>query len=800
MNSIVRPFRRHLFILFSVLILVLAGCGGGDGSSGPTAVTISSQPTDQSTVTGSSVTFNVTASGDGIAYQWQQSTNSDTTWNNISGATSASYRISSVTAGLNGEKIRVVVTGTANTVTSSAVTLTVGAAAAPAITVQPTPQSATAGTNATFTVTATGTTLIYQWQASTNGGTTWTDISGQTKATLALSAVVTADNGKLVRVNVSNSLNAVTSSAVALTVNAASAAPAFTTQPAAASVVAAATATFSAAATGTPAPTYQWQLSTNSGATFTNISGATSASYTTSTTTTADSGRQFRVIATNSVSTATSSTATLTVTAAAAPPAITTQPISVSVTAPATVTFTVVATGTPTPTYQWQVSTDGGITFINITGATSPSYTIAQTAVGDNSKKYRVLVSNSSDTAISSSVNLLVSANTNRFNADISASSGYVVARKSDGTLVAWGSNLNLSGVGGGNGSTPTVVPGVSGIVDVSVSIGTLADKGSFTLVRTAFGNILGWGLTNSEEMPLGVYSNVEIDPLVEGTPIASPTLVTQLNGVVQARAVRESNGRGVSIGRKADGTVYMLAGSLDSTQAAVGAKAIDGLSGITHIGYGTNGMVPFIDLNGNLWIVSNLVSPIVGLPLSQAIVSAVTGLPAVVDASCYSSVVAYVCVALDTNQEVWTWGNSSGYGQIGDGTRIARTTPAKVAGLGNIVKVAVSGTNTYAVRSDGALYGWGGARRMATTPFTPYTFDSGNVQDSLLPALLSTVSNVRDISVSLGSGSTGTVLIVKTDGSVWGWGANPKKELAGGTEALFSYVPLLIPGINLDN
>src|SRR5207249_511626 len=52
-------------------------------------------------------------------------------------------------------------------------------------------------------------------------------------------------------------------------------------------------------------------------------------------------------------------------------PTITTQPANQTVTAGLTATFTAAATGSPTPTVQWQVSTDGGVTFSNISGATS---------------------------------------------------------------------------------------------------------------------------------------------------------------------------------------------------------------------------------------------------------------------------------------------------------------------------------------------------------------------------------------------------------------------------------------------
>jgi hypothetical protein len=69
--------------------------------------------------------------------------------------------------------------------------------------------------------------------------------------------------------------------------------------------------TFGATVIALPAPTLQWQVSTN-GTTWTNISGATNNTYT-ATFGMADSGKRYRLTATNSVGTANSNAATLTV-------------------------------------------------------------------------------------------------------------------------------------------------------------------------------------------------------------------------------------------------------------------------------------------------------------------------------------------------------------------------------------------------------------------------------------------------------------------------------------------------------
>ena len=92
--------------------------------------------------------------------------------------------------------------------------------APPTITSQPVNQAVVAGADATFSIAATGTSLTYQWQSSPDG-TSWTDVSGATGATLIRGAAAIADNGRRFRGVVSNSAGSATSSAATLIVTAA---------------------------------------------------------------------------------------------------------------------------------------------------------------------------------------------------------------------------------------------------------------------------------------------------------------------------------------------------------------------------------------------------------------------------------------------------------------------------------------------------------------------------------------------------------------------------------------------------
>jgi hypothetical protein len=112
--------------LSMALGLLLAGCGGGVGTSmTPSAPMITTQPSNQTVTTGQAATFSVVATGTApLNYQWQKGSTP------IAGATAASYTSAATTASDNGTAFRVVVSNAAGSATSNAATLTVNSASA----------------------------------------------------------------------------------------------------------------------------------------------------------------------------------------------------------------------------------------------------------------------------------------------------------------------------------------------------------------------------------------------------------------------------------------------------------------------------------------------------------------------------------------------------------------------------------------------------------------------------------------------------------------------------------------------
>ena len=137
---------------------------------------------------------------------------------------------------------------------------------------------------------------------------------------------------------------------------------------------------------------------------------------------------------------------------------------------------------------------------------------------------------------------------------------------------------------------------------------------------------------------------------------------------------------------------------------------------------------------------------------------------------------------AILSDQTVVTWGAKS-YGMLGDGGAIVsenyRTAPGKVqvagpANLTGITDIAVGPGHMIAVKSDGTVWVWGAAA---------YGTQSG-VNSSLAAQVIANVLTPGSLfnGVSkVAAGDTHNVAL-KTDGTVWTWGGNASGQLGIGT------------------
>ncbi len=357
---------------------------GADEFTACATPVVTGNPTSPTICAGANTSVSVTATGSGVTYAWEVNTGSSwavvSTGGVYSTATTATLNITAAPATMNGYQYRGIATNSCGADTSTVATLTVNAA--PVVTAyNPSGfnNSICAGSNTLFGVTATGGSLTYQWQTFPNGGSAWANVtnaapySGVTSNELSIGNTPQNLDGYQYRVIVSGSCAPPDTSDVGiLTVTG----PVITAQPSTTTTVCdGASTTISATAN---VSNYQWQVSTNGGGAWSNLSnGAPYSNVTTGTLTinpasTALNNYQYRVVATNTScsNTVNSDASVLTVNAA---------PTAVSVSGGGTFcgSATLTATGGTGGTIYWQNTTTGGTS--TATASSSQSVTSSGT-------------------------------------------------------------------------------------------------------------------------------------------------------------------------------------------------------------------------------------------------------------------------------------------------------------------------------------------------------------------------------------------------------------------------------------
>ena len=243
-----------------------------------------------------------------ISYQWQSSVNSGSTWTNISSATNSTY----VVTGTEGI-VRVQVT---NSISSGAITGTAYSAAtvkvgAPSNTALPvitgtlrigSTQSVTTGT-----WTNSPTSYAYQWQSS-NDGISWTNIGGWAPSTYVPTFAICNAQIRVVVAAIGGGDTATVNSAAIsgfLPPAAPTVLPSFNDTSTVGSTFTVTAGTWPSTSSG---QTYQWERSSDAGASWAVIAGATGTTYVT---VTGDIGYRIRVRETLTTNTGSSSAYTL---------------------------------------------------------------------------------------------------------------------------------------------------------------------------------------------------------------------------------------------------------------------------------------------------------------------------------------------------------------------------------------------------------------------------------------------------------------------------------------------------------
>lgn len=138
---------------------------------------------------------------------------------------------------------------------------------------------------------------------------------------------------------------------------------------------------------------------------------------------------------------------------------------------------------------------------------------------------------------------------------------------------------------------------------------------------------------------------------------------------------------------------------------------------------------------------------------------------------------------ALREDGTVWAWG-AGPLGLLGNGGTADASVPVQVQGLTNVVAIDNSGTTGYAVRADGTAWTWGanGSGALGT---------GSTVTHSLVPVQVPGLTNITDVA---GGASNGYAH--RTDGTVWAWGDNSAGQLGNNSTVTFSRTPVQVSGL----
>jgi alpha-tubulin suppressor-like RCC1 family protein len=123
--------------------------------------------------------------------------------------------------------------------------------------------------------------------------------------------------------------------------------------------------------------------------------------------------------------------------------------------------------------------------------------------------------------------------------------------------------------------------------------------------------------------------------------------------------------------------------------------------------------------------------------------------------------------LALKSDGTLWAWGSGTG-GKIGDGSTIDRLSPVQVGALTTWTQISSGAYNSFAIKTDGTLWAWG------------YNFGhlgTNNQVSRSSPVQIGALTNWSFVA----SGAR-TTSAIKTDNTLWIWGVNNFGQLGDGT------------------
>jgi len=140
--------------------------------------------------------------------------------------------------------------------------------------------------------------------------------------------------------------------------------------------------------------------------------------------------------------------------------------------------------------------------------------------------------------------------------------------------------------------------------------------------------------------------------------------------------------------------------------------------------------------------------------------------------------------LALKSDGTVWAWGRND-VGQLGDGTTAERHTPVQVHTLNGVTAIAAGQAHNLALKSDGTVWAWGGN-------------DAGQLGDGTTTTPRPSPVQVHNLNgVTCVAAGDNHSLARKSDGTVWAWGGNGDGQLGDGNPTSFRPSPVQVHNLS---
>jgi len=349
----------------------------------------------------------------------------------------------------------------------------------------------------------------------------------------------------------------------------------------------------------------------------------------------------------------------------------------------------------------------------------------------------------------------------------IKAGRDFSIARQTDGTVWAWGSNSNGQL---GDGTTnnimePAEVADLSGVTSVAAG-----EYHSLALKKD--GTVWAWGSNSNGQ----VGDGTAIDRL-------KPVQVKKLDHVIAIEA-----GGSHSVAIKENGTVWVW-GKNGTGQLGDGTTANRSLpiqvEGIDHAKAAAAGMFHTVVLkdDGTVWAWGYNADGQIGNGTyhSTTVPVQVKGLANVIAIASGGS----HSFALNEDGSVWVWGRNAD-GQLGDGTLNSKDHPIMVEGITKAVSIGAGRDFGFAIIQDGTVWGWG------SNYVGQLGLGTSKIYKQKSPMKVENLTDTAAI-----DGGELHAVVLKKDGTVWGMGKNAHGQLGnGGGKEVFG--PIQVNDLNV--